>query len=209
MKHLEQPKKPVLRAEEKSTTPSSVSKFKLFLIGMVLVTGIGRGMTALWNASLRDNVSDVRKSELEVEFSRLKAIKVERVGVADRERALNSMHLSPNQLQLLKNELSLSHSNSPQKTSTAQTDLVWLSLWDFAAPDGDIVHLTTAGYALDVLLHKIENRIAVPVDVTKTVKILGVRDGGGGITLGVKNGEAVVSMPVLQAGQTLSLPLSY
>ncbi len=212
MKHLEPLQKSVPSAEETLVVSSSTSKFTLFLVGMLLVAGIGYGMTSLWNSFSSDNVSDVKKSELIAEFSKLESIKVEPVAAQDTDTALDSMRLPPDQHHLLKTAVLSNNAHVSSGASTVQSDkttLVWLSLWDFAAPDGDIVHISTAGYEMDVPLQKLENRIAIPVDATKTVKITGVRDGGGGITLGVKSGEVTVSMPVLGVGQILSLPLSY
>jgi len=211
MKHLEPSQKPASKTD-KPIAPSSISKLKLFLISTALVVGIGSGMTVLFNSLSNDNLSDAKKSELIAEFSKLKPMAVEQVATQDIDKAIDSMHLPPDQRQLLKSTLLTNDKSSPIGASALKPDkagLVWISLWDFQAPDGDIVHVSSAGYEMDIPLQKLKNKIAVPVDESKAIKITGVRDGGGGITLAIQSGVTTVSMPVLQVGQVLSLPLSY
>jgi hypothetical protein len=218
MKHLEPSQKPILK--EKGKKPTS-SKFKFYLIAATLIAGMGFGMTTLWNPASSDNISDARKSELIYEFSKLKSIDAERVLDQDTDKALDTMNLPPDQKQLLKTAL-LSPSakttlptideKSSQKMTPLQADstgLVWVSLWDFASPDGDVVHVSSAGYEMDISLQKLQNKIAIPIDATRTVKLTGVHDGGGGITLGIESGSTSVFMPVLKEGQLLTLPVSY
>ncbi len=191
---------------------SSPSKLKLILAGMMLVAGLGFGMTAIWRSASNDNVSKSEQAELIAEFAKLKSIDVEAVAVQDVDPALDSMQLQIPQRQQL--QTALSNHNAPSTTAISslphsETSLVWITLWDFAAADGDVVHVSTAGYEMDIVLKKSQTRIAVPVDSSKTVKISGVHDGGGGITLGIKNGAGMVSLPVLQTSQTLTLPVSF
>jgi hypothetical protein len=233
MKHLEPSPKPITNSKKKS---SSHSKFKQLLIAATLVAGIGFGMTTMWQPYSTDNISEAQKSELVANFAKLQSIEVVRIASQDIDNALDSMNLPPDQKQQLKTTLlSSSNNTSIQNIPPVQqqsqnknippingnpsqnithlqadnTGLVWLSLWDFADPDGDIVHVSSAGYEMDIPLKKIQDKIAIPIDAAKTIKITGIHDGGGGITLGVNSGSTPVAMPILKEGQILALPVSF
>ena len=212
MKHLEASEHLESRVSADPMGARPVSGWKLLAAALALVGGLSYGMSAIWNPTPYDRVSDAEKSELISAFSKLESVKVEPVTDEDREAALDSMRLAPHQRQALKGALAAPHSAPPVGAPGTQADvpdLVWLVLWDFAAADGDIVRVSTAGYKVDIPLHSVQTRIAVPVDAARMIEIVGVRDGGGGITLGVQNEAGVLSLPVLQVGQTLSLPVSF
>ena len=206
MKHLE-PEPHAAATEIRSSAYSRPSRIKLFLIGALLVAGIGYGLTNAWNAGYTDQVSEARKAELVAEFAKLKAVEVVRVDKEDLGPALDSMRLPPDQRREL--ETKLSAQGQPELTASDGSALVWLNVWDFASADGDVVHISSAGYEIDVTLQKLQTRIAVPLDATGVVNITGVHDGGGGITLAVQSGAAPISMPVLRPGQMLALPVTY
>lgn len=211
MNHLEPLQETNSNLKDKRPGSSPPSAFKLFLMGTLLVAGLGYGMTSLWNAWFTDNISDVRKSELVAEFVNLKPVEVDRVAEQETDAALDAMRLSPDQRQQLKTRLSAqsNHISTAPKSLADESQLVWVTLWDFASADGDVVHVSSAGYQTDVTLQKQQTRIALPIGASKTIKITGVHDGGGGITLGVQSGTSPVSLPVLQPAQTLDLPVSY
>ncbi|WP_446808175.1 hypothetical protein ACH50O_12770 [Methylomonas sp. 2BW1-5-20] len=214
MKHLEPLPKSASQSlgKPKPAVSSSMSKFKLFMAGMLLVAGLGYGMTAIWGTVSSDSVSKAEQATLVAEFAKLKSIDVEPVSVQDTDTALDSMQLQPPQRQQLQTALlnrSTPLATAMPRSQVSETGLVWITLWDFAAADGDVVHVSSAGFEMDIVLQKSQTRIAVPVDSSKTVKISGVHDGGGGITLGVKNGAGMVSLPVLQTAQTLTVPVSF
>lgn len=212
MKHLEPLPRHASKKQNKLDTPRRSSKLTLFIAGALLVAGIGSGMSALWGPSTSDQLSNTKKTELIAEFAKLKAVSVEQVSNQDLSKALESMRLAPDQRQKLEVALSTSDPRSPRSATAGPADspvLVWVTLWDFADPDGDIIHVSSAGYEIDVPLQKIQTRIAVPVDGSKAVKISGVRDGGGGITLGLQSGAGPVSLPVLTVGQLITLPITY
>lgn len=212
MKHFEPSQNTPSVQKDNRKKPSDPPKtFKLLLISSLLIAGIGFGMTSLWNTTFNDNVSEVNKSELVAEFAKLKSVDVELVTKEETENALASMRLSPDQRQQLITRMPLPGNTSPNAANPGEDGLklAWVNLWDFASPDGDVVHISTAGYETDVTLQKLQTKIAVPLDDSKIVKITGVHDGGGGITLGVQNGMNPISLPVLQPGQVLQLPVAY
>ncbi|PZD97507.1 hypothetical protein DNH61_01120 [Paenibacillus sambharensis] len=59
-------------------------------------------------------------------------------------------------------------------------------IWDFAAEDGDVVTVKADGVIIAENLTLLNNPFAISVPVPSVVEIIGVKDGGGGITYGVK-----------------------
>lgn len=61
-----------------------------------------------------------------------------------------------------------------------------LLLWDFAAEDGDVVTVKVDGNILAENVSILHKPTALTVPVPSVVEIVGVKDGVGGITYGVK-----------------------
>ncbi|WP_424973220.1 hypothetical protein [Dinoroseobacter sp. S76] len=79
-------------------------------------------------------------------------------------------------------------------------------LYDTGATDGDVVALLSGPLSFEVRLKRQKQQVIVPI-TDGVLKLKGVRDGGGGITVGVKTKEndTVVS-PVMRVGQVINLP---
>lgn len=85
--------------------------------------------------------------------------------------------------------------------------VAWITLWDTDAVDGDTVRVTSDGYSRDVHLAKQPLTIAVPVPKSGVVNLAGVRDGSGGITVGVLSDGKRVALPLMSEGQVLGIPV--
>lgn len=83
--------------------------------------------------------------------------------------------------------------------------LAELVVWDDVDPDGDVVNIHSAGYTETVTLQKTPQTLYFPVKDGIPVTITGMRDGGGGITLGFTGSGQPVSLPVLAEGQSLDI----
>jgi hypothetical protein len=84
--------------------------------------------------------------------------------------------------------------------------LVWITLWDTDAEDGDAIRIDSQGYSRTVILTKQPVTFAIPVPVSDVVSITGVRDGeGGGITVGLASGASKAVLPIMSVGQVLNL----
>nr|WP_232243118.1 hypothetical protein [Paenibacillus sp. GSMTC-2017] len=59
-------------------------------------------------------------------------------------------------------------------------------IWDFAAEDGDFVTVKVDGVVLATNIGILHKPMAFNIPVPSKVEIIGVKDGGGGITYGVK-----------------------
>lgn len=214
MKHLEPEQQPITsQSLKKQKISSPASGWKLITIGVVLVASIGYAMNAAWNLAPVDRISDATKAELTAKFLALESVKLEPVAKQDIDTALNSMGLSPDQRRSLQETLTINNTEHNSQSKLSQPDnaaLVWVNLWDSVSADGDIVTVSSAGYSVEILLQKAHARIAIPIDeATSEITITGVRDGGGGITLGVQSGYAPTILPVMRVGEVLSLPVSY
>ena len=211
MKHLEKGQPYTAQIKKAKPLASGSSGWKTIFASLLLITGLGYGMTSFWNSSQVDNVPAAQKAELVTAFSQLDKISVELVKESETADALNSMRLAPNERKHLKQNIV--HNNprfsEPKMISNNEVALAWVELWDFAAVDGDVVSVTSAGYSVTIPLQGMPSRIPVPLDSTGTITIIGIRDGGGGVTLGVQSGASAMSLPVLKVGQTLSLPVAF
>ena len=203
MKHLEPtPQSPVPRARSKEKRKAS--GLAMVLASLVVIGGLGFGMTHFWGDAPGDSISDARRQELTQNFLQASSVQLERVADADVDKAIASMNLKPEQARILKQQLEKNATQPADQT----TQLAWLDIWDFASQDGDIVHVSAAGYEMDVPMMNAQTRVAVPVDASKSVLVTGVVDGGGGITLGLKTGASELLLPVLAPGESLTVPVA-
>lgn len=179
-----------------------MSRAMLLLIGALAVAGSGLAMSKWLNPLPADHVDAQERQRLETEFTRVRSVRLVKVEAADIDAVLDTMRLDPSSRQQLRSAID-------RRNLGGETTLAWVSLWDFAAADGDVVSLSSAGYNVSVPLQKAPAEFAVPVDASRQVRITGLHDGGGGITLAVKSGAEAISMPVLAEGQDISIPIAF
>lgn len=201
-KHLEPVPHPSSATVIAPRAKKGLTRFRLAIIAAVWVLGGGSLLTAWWPGS-SDHVSNATRNELQKSFASLAPLQLESVKPQDLERALDTLHLDAPQ----RAQLRAAVTSSTSIHSADQTRLVWVEVWDFAAEDGDVVHLASAGFTIDCNLLNAHQRIAMPVDATRRLTVTGALDGGGGITLGIQTSTGPVLLPVLAPGQTLQLPL--
>jgi hypothetical protein len=91
------------------------------------------------------------------------------------------------------------------KTGTLRLGMV--KLWDSAAEDADMVRIVAAGFSQDILLRKEPQILYVPFSPGGSVRMTAVRDGGGGVTLGVETVLGPFLMPSLAVGQSVEVPV--
>ncbi len=82
-----------------------------------------------------------------------------------------------------------------------------ISVWDSMAEDGDEIRLSAAGIDQVVRIAHTPRTYMVPHFPGGTIRISGTRDGGGGITLGVRTMLGPVHLPHLAVGEILEIPL--
>lgn len=209
MKHLE----PLSKLEHDSRLLKSKSKptstIKIIAVAMLLTLGLGSGGSALWSRFHGDHVSEENKREIVAKFSATRSIALKTIPISEIERALLSMKLDAQQKDLLAKQLAQNSVASAVQAQELPIKLAWVELWDFASEDGDIVKISSAGYSVDVPIAKAPQRFAVPVDGSLMLTIVGIRDGGGGITLGIHSDAEPLLLPVLSVGQSLNIPIAF
>lgn len=94
-----------------------------------------------------------------------------------------------------------------EEMSAGRASMVWVTVWDNMVEDGDVISLYSEGLTITVPLLKAPQRIAIPRPTGGVVNLTGIKDGGGGITLGLMSGPDQVLIPPLTPGQTVGIPV--
>jgi hypothetical protein len=184
----------------------------------VIVLGAGAGGAAFFARNNSDQVSAEQKQERQIEFTKVRSLALEPVEPAQVDAALDQMRLAPPeraQIRALIDDrprtapagTGLSGLPAPVATPDKPLRLATITVWDSDAEDGDVVALISGGYRREVLLRKAPVTLTIPVDASGQVKLVGVHDGGGGITLGLRGPMQEVMAPILAEGEELILPV--
>lgn len=80
-----------------------------------------------------------------------------------------------------------------------------LILWDDMAEDGDVVQLISPYMNQMVNLTNAHKTVYMPIHAGQPIKIKGIKDGGGGITLGFAAEGSMTEAPVLMEGESVDL----
>ena len=85
-------------------------------------------------------------------------------------------------------------------------EMVAIGFYDDCAEDGDVVHVQSGGVDVIVpLYHQVQYvELPVPKGGSALVTVSGIKDGTGGITLGMVTPNGDVHMPRLQPGEQVS-----
>ena len=87
------------------------------------------------------------------------------------------------------------------------TRLGAITVWDNMVEDGDTIRIAAAGFTQEVLILHKPKSFFVPYLPGGSVRIEGVHDGGGGITLGVRTALGPLPLPPLSVGQIVEIAL--
>lgn len=90
------------------------------------------------------------------------------------------------------------------KLAEGEMKMIKLKLWDDVAEDGDFVAVTTGGMRTEIQIMHHPITVALPVVGGTPIQIEGIKDGGGGITLGVGD-DHFVATPVLKEGEIINI----
>lgn len=85
--------------------------------------------------------------------------------------------------------------------------LTEITLWDDVAEDGDVVSISTAGIRQEIPIMHEPTKVLLPLVAGQPIMLTGVKDGGGGITVAIGNGNIPLANPVMKEGETLSIPV--
>ena len=89
------------------------------------------------------------------------------------------------------------------------TEIVYLTVFDNLEQDGDVVRIANGLIDVTVPIWHAESTIPVPVSSSHpTVTLHALKDGGGGVTVGVKAADGtLVPIPPLPPGASVTLPV--
>lgn len=163
----------------------------------LLVIAGGWGLGKIFGAaSPVDHLTPDEIQQREQIFHAQPAFKVTQIAQQDTAAKIATLPLPPEQKAVL-----------TKSTTQAGQRLLELVVWDDVEQDGDVVHVDSAHFSQTVSLLKQPQTLYFPVADNVPITITGIRDGGGGITLGFTGSGVPVSLPVLGEGQSIHLYL--
>ena len=213
MQHLEPRQMPPQANVQRKPRAGPRSLWGIAAAVVLLTAAGGYGASWLVPPSLADAVPAAEAAKRLDEFQKLKPIPVSGLAPDRAKAAIDAMGLAPAERDALVARVT-GTAPAPLQTPAMKPAaaeqrlvLVELALWDSHSPDGDVVLVTSAGFSREVLLAKEPVAIQVPLSAGGAINVTGVRDGGGGITLGIQAGNGKVLMPIMSVGQSFQLPL--
>lgn len=108
------------------------------------------------------------------------------------------------------NTLTEQHFDAKTRTQLApqlaagQVKMTKIKVWDDVAEDGDIVAVITGGMRVEIQIMNLPVTVAMPVVGGVPIQIEGIKDGGGGITLGFGD-DNFSATPVLKEGEVINI----
>ena len=183
------------RPQKKDKPESKKSWLGVTLLTSILALG-GIGAYYFSQTANNDNLSDDKISQRQKDFDTAIKTKVtlEEVKKTELFKAFAIMNLQPSAVKILQADI-----------QHGKTKLAWITVWDDLAEDGDIINIQAGGFNAQISLMNNPQKIAVPINQGE-IKIVGVADGGGGITLGFKTTTGAISLPLIAVGQTITIP---
>lgn len=172
----------------------------------VLGIALATGLTLLHPLTAGDNVSRHEVDQRKNEFAKSPGLKLVELPVLAASSAIGQLPLEANQkAALLKAVAHPTPAEEPLRPAALK--VAQITVWDTHQQDGDIVAINSGAFRIELPLTKAPLTVAVPVEGAAPLRIVGVRDGGGGITLGIRSGDSAMLMPIMSEGQELVLPL--
>lgn len=164
------------------------------LVGIALVALLFGGYKFF--GSTKDDIDPNTQKQWETAFIATQPLHVDIVKEEELPKAIATMNISRKDQKEIQTDI-----------ANGQTRLIWVTLWDTVAEDDDVVEIESGGFHLNILLKNAIQRIAVPEPPSGTLNLSGVRDGGGGITVGMLSGTSPVNLPLMEVGQALGVPV--
>lgn len=174
------------------------SGLRAALAAAALAVGIGIAAWTPWNApiSVSDDLSPSEQAARASAFAQAGALQVEEVPQQELATAVAALSLAPKEAAALL-----------EAVQNDREELVYITLWDDVAEDGDVVELSSNGLTISVGIRHAPRRVAVPMPKQGVVFITGIYDGGGGITIAAESDGARVALPYLMTGQRMGIPV--
>ena len=185
--------------EQEHPTRSSVLPLRgaAFAAVAAIVLGLGAYLTTSGGSdSISDSDSTSRLATYQT-FVAAGGLAVHMVSPEDLDEAVASMNFPEERQDALREDV-----------EAGRVLLAWLTLWDTHAEDGDVLRFESdSAYPVEITALNNKTTVAIPYPVSGTVKVIGVHDGGGGITIALESGATQISWPTMRPGDSLELPV--
>lgn len=188
---------PQQQPPKRSSRQSNIVKM---LLTMILIVGMGGFLLNHWvggdasNPAVAAHVGDyLNQTQQQERVSLFQKLNQQKISL----RELNETEIR-----------NLSAMSSPISASMKQGThqrIVELTVWDDVAEDGDVVHISSLGQTYPVMLQHTPQVLYFPTTQGEPIRIIGVHDGGGGITLGFTGSGQPIALPVLAEGQSIDI----
>lgn len=189
-------------APQAATRTDSDGGWPLRKLMLVAAAAVVVGVGALFSlGGGQDNVSEQETASRQAGYQSFVAgggLPVAMVSPERVDEAVATMNLSQEQRAALK-----------QDVESGRMLLAWLTMWDTHAEDGDVLRFESdSSYPVEVRALNSKTTIAIPYPASGTVKVVGVVDGGGGITIALESGATRIAWPTMRPGDSLDLPVT-
>jgi hypothetical protein len=158
------------------------------------------GLAAVHFGALNARTDDVPWQEAQhraAALAGLSSIGAAPVAQAEESAAVDTLGLPP-----------VARAQIASDVQAGRVRLVWLSLYDSDAEDGDAVLIRSGTFTHSMVLTHAPVAVPIPVVDGAAVTITGTVDGGGGgVTVGMVTPQGPLPLPPLSVGQTITLPL--
>lgn len=173
------------------------------ILAVALAVLLGAGAYFGISSGIVDQVSDAEIQAQKTEYQALltsPGLPLKYVAAEDIDKAIDNMppNVTAKQREELRNDL-----------NAGRTRLAWVTLWDTQAEDGDVLRFeSNATFPIEVTALNAKTTIAIPYPSNGKILVTGVYDGGGGITIALESGAAMINWPTMAPGDTLTLPVT-
>lgn len=184
------------------TRDTGGGKWRNIVMGVAALAIAGAiGMSVLGGGGGDQPPTPAQQAEIDRTWQQVQASRVALLPVppGDREQAydqLRTLGVPPERVLAIQTEV-----------ERGTMELVTFTLWDNVAEDGDVVDLETPELTVRVPLRHARATIPLVRPASGVVNIRGIRDGGGGITMGIEANGTPVLLPPLRPDQRLGIPV--
>lgn len=91
--------------------------------------------------------------------------------------------------------------------ATGKNQVAEITVWDDVAEDGDVVLVSSGFIGQEIPIFHQPTKVVLPLVTGRPITLTGVKDGGGGITVAIANGNTALANPVMREGETITIPI--
>lgn len=91
--------------------------------------------------------------------------------------------------------------------TTGKNQVAEITVWDDVAEDGDVVLVSSGFIGQEIPIFHQPTKVVLPLVTGRPITLTGVKDGGGGITVAIANGNTALANPVMREGETITIPI--